>query len=284
MANTSEEETAAGAAVEPSGKTKPTQPMVLGKIPSEQAVQGFIERIEPQRVSGWACDRLAPNAVLDIDIYLDGVLLATVRADRFRRDLKSGTSEGCHGFQAFFEDPVPEQMRHRVTAVARSRNDGPATRLVNLVVDPPVRSPSNSPSPIMATPADGARADQAPLAAGAKQWLLQLSAADRKLQATCSAVLKEMQEALATVSATAAQVTNTVKDVRTTQEQLAQHLATLEVFQVRFDATLKGIEEKIHLARGEGRRSDRGLRVAVAAIAALSTASLGLGLWSILGG
>lgn len=290
MTNTLDEETAAKAPVAPTAEDKPAEQAVEGGAPvggedrTQHAVQGFIERIEPQRVSGWAWNRLAPETFLDIDILLDGKLLATTRADRFREDLKRGTGDGCHAFQAFFDDPIPEPMRHRITAFARSRENGPAIRLVNLVSDRPARSPSDSASSVVATPVETGGGDGGSVAAGAKQWLFQLAAADRKLQATCSAVLKEMQEALATVSATAVEVTGTVKEVRATQEQLAQHLAALEVFQVRFDAALKGMEEKSSVRGGAGKRPDRGLRAAVAAIAALSSVSLVLGLWSILGG
>lgn len=281
MTNTPEEKTAP---VVPTAEDKPAEHAMQGDVPCQHAVEGFIERIEAQRVSGWAWDRLAPEVFLDIDILLDGKLLATTRADRFREDLKRGTGDGCHAFQAFFDDPLPEPMRHRITAVARSGKDSPATGLVNLVGNGSAHSLGGSASPVASTSAGAGPVDGGPLAAGVKQWLMQIAAADRKLQATSGAVLKEMQEALATVSATAVEVTNTVKDVQATQEQLAQHLAAFEVFQVRFEATLKGLEEKANLAGKASRRPDRGLRAAVAAIAALSTASLAIGLWSILGG
>jgi hypothetical protein len=270
----SEEETPADVPVAPSAEQKPAEHLLQPNVSSGETIQGFIERIEPQRVSGWAWDRLAPEVFLTIEVVLDGKILATTRADRFREDLKSGTGDGCHAFQAFLDEPIPEQMKHRITAVARSRNGGAATRLVNLVCDPPAESAA----PTVATPMDSGY-----IAPGARQWLVQLAAADRRLQATCSAALGEVQQAVATVAATAAEVAETVRDLRATQEQLAQQLAASEVFQARFDATLKGLEEKATVAGGSG-RPDRGLRTAVAALSVIATASLALGLWSIIGG
>lgn len=285
----SAEATAGDAPAAPSTEQVPADHDIDANAPSGRAVQevqtiqGFIERIEPQRVSGWAWDKLAPETFLEIEIVLDGKILATTRADRFREDLRSATGDGRHAFQAFLDDPVPEQMKHGITAVARSRLDGPATRLVNLVGDR-VGSPLHtSAAPALATPADAARRENGQAAAGARQWLVHLAAADRKLQATCSAALEEIQEALAAVAATAAEVADSVKELRAAQEQLAQQSAALEVFQVRFDATLKGMEEKA-TGGGRGGRPDRGLRAVVAALAAMSAASLALGLWSLFGG
>jgi hypothetical protein len=233
-------------------------------------IQGFIERIEPQRVSGWAWDKKAPEIFLEIEILLDGKILATTRADRFREDLKSGTGDGRHAFQAFFDEPVPEQMMNRISAVARSGPGGVAAPLVNLVRDPQASA--------LAGPIGTSHE-----AAGAKQWLSQLAAAHRRLQATCTQALEETQEALAAQAATAAEVAETIKSLAAMQEQIAQQLSALEVFQTRFDSTLKRLEERGTAAGTKG-RTDRGLRIAVALVATISAASLALGLWSILGG
>jgi septal ring factor EnvC (AmiA/AmiB activator) len=131
----------------------------------------------------------------------------------------------------------------------------------------------------VAVPAD----DRAQVNAGARQWLVQLAAAHRRLQATCSEALAEVQRALAAETARATEVAETLKDLRTAQEQLGQQLVALEVFQARFDSTLKSMEERVTVTGVNG-RTDRGLRAAVAALATISAASLALGLWSILTG
>lgn len=285
---------AAGAPAAPSTEQRLTEHHSQADAPFGQAIQGaqtiqgFIERIEPQRVSGWAWDKLAPEVFLEIEIVLDGKILTTIRADRFREDLKSATGDGRHAFQAFLDDPIPEQSKHRITAVARSGHDGASTPLVNLVCAPLSDSPGTSAAAAVATAVNAGRGDRGQVdtgqvAAGARQWLNQLAAADRRLQATCSAALGEMKEAVAASAARAAEVAETIENLRATQEILAQQLAASEVFQARFDATLKGLEEKAAVAGGAG-RPDRGLRAAVAVIAAIATASLAFGLWSIIGG
>ena len=268
------DEATVNASVAPSANRQPTDHAPRDDSPSGHTIQGFIERIEPQRVSGWAWDRLAPEDALEIEILLDGKILATTRADRFREDLKIATGDGCHAFQVFFEDPVPEQTRHRVTGVARSRPDGAAIRLVTLL-DEPISNPRAS---AVAMPTDGAQAN-----AGARQWLVQLAAAHRRLQATCSEALEEVQKALAAEAARTAEVADTVKDLRSAQELLGQQLSALEVFQARFETTLKSSEARVTVAGVDG-RTDRGLRAAVAAIATISAVSLAVGLWSIITG
>ena len=276
MSNTSsvEEKTAADASVASSADQEPAERKSPADLPPAPTIEGFIERIEPQRVSGWAWDKRAPGDVLEIEILLDGKSLATTRADRFREDLKKGTGDGCHAFQAFFDDPLPEETRQRITAVARSGPDRTAIHLVNLVGG---RLPGPQAS-AMAMPADRGQAG-----AGARQWLVQLAAAHRRLQATCSGALQEVQKALAAEAARATEVADTLKELRTAQEQLGQQLAALEVFQTRFDTTLKSMEERVTVA-GVDRRTDRGLRAAVAVIATISAAFLALGLWSIITG
>jgi hypothetical protein len=265
------DKTPAKASVAPSTDQEPAEEESQA---SGHTIQGFIERIEPQRVSGWAWDSQAPEDILEIEILLDDEVLATTRADRFREDLKNSVGDGCHAFQAFFDDPLPEPARHRILAVARSKLGGPAVRLVNLLNE----SRSDRQASAMAMPAERMQAN-----AGVRQWLIQLAAAHRRLQATCSEALAEVQKALAAEAARATNVAETLKDLQTAQEQLGRQLVALEVFQARFDSTLKSMEERVTVAN-VNRRTDRGLRATVAAIATISAASLALGLWSILTG
>ncbi len=49
---------------------------------------GYIDAIESGRIYGWAWDRNDPGRRVEIDVYHAGQLLETIRADRFRADLK----------------------------------------------------------------------------------------------------------------------------------------------------------------------------------------------------
>jgi len=87
-------------------------------------VRGCIDVLTHQEVSGWA----APDAGEGIDsryvhIVLDGVNVATVRADQFRSDLKElGISNGHSGFRFFFPS-TPNPMVDHVVEI-RDRDTG----------------------------------------------------------------------------------------------------------------------------------------------------------------
>jgi hypothetical protein len=59
---------------------------------------GRIDGIVKGQVHGW-CLQEGRTEPVQVDVFADGVLLETVRADLFRQDLvKSGAGNGCHGF------------------------------------------------------------------------------------------------------------------------------------------------------------------------------------------
>ena len=64
-------------------------------------VYGVVDVVRPDRIAGWAIDRADSAAAVDVDIRREGRLVATVRADRPRRDLeKGGVGTGRYGFAA----------------------------------------------------------------------------------------------------------------------------------------------------------------------------------------
>ncbi len=62
-----------------------------------QAVSGRVEKIDKNRLHGWAVSREFPDLALDIEILADGAPLATVSADRPRVDLKRERISGTIG-------------------------------------------------------------------------------------------------------------------------------------------------------------------------------------------
>jgi hypothetical protein len=90
---------------------------------------GVIDVIRSNRIAGWAIDRSDPRAALDIDILRDGQVIATVRADRQRRDLEtSGLGTGRYGFSATIEPPIEPGFEFTIEARARAA-DGEAAEL-----------------------------------------------------------------------------------------------------------------------------------------------------------
>lgn len=70
------------------------------------AIEGYIDEVSPTRITGWVYDSATPNAPVEVDIERDGVVLNTLRAATYRKDLKSaGKGNGRHGFA--FETAQP---------------------------------------------------------------------------------------------------------------------------------------------------------------------------------
>jgi hypothetical protein len=82
---------------------------------------GVIDVLRPNRIAGWAIDRSDPRAALDIDILREGTPIATVRAERPRRDLEArGLGTGRYGFSAAIEPPIESGFEFTIEAVARA--------------------------------------------------------------------------------------------------------------------------------------------------------------------
>lgn len=59
---------------------------------------GYVDSISPSSIYGWAYDDKIPSPVY-VDIYLDGIRIASVLANRFRQDLlDAGLRNGCSHF------------------------------------------------------------------------------------------------------------------------------------------------------------------------------------------
>lgn len=61
--------------------------------------EGYVEQIRCSVISGWAWDQAIPNTPINVDIYRNGILVATRSANAFRQDLvNAGKGNGSHGF------------------------------------------------------------------------------------------------------------------------------------------------------------------------------------------
>lgn len=84
-------------------------------------LNGVVDVSRPGRVAGWAIDRSDASVAVDVEIFREGRLVATVRADRHREDLvKNGIGTGRYGFVAEIDPPVEPGMAFAVTAIARA--------------------------------------------------------------------------------------------------------------------------------------------------------------------
>jgi hypothetical protein len=60
---------------------------------------GFVDRVTPRVIEGWAQNADHPEAPVCLDIVAGGRLLGQVLANRYREDLeRAGIGGGCHSF------------------------------------------------------------------------------------------------------------------------------------------------------------------------------------------
>ena len=72
-------------------------------------LEGYVDQVTPECVSGWAADDEDPDRTVDVLIFVNGANVARVACDRFREDLKETErfGEGLHGFWYPLDDAVP---------------------------------------------------------------------------------------------------------------------------------------------------------------------------------
>lgn len=243
--------------------------------PASPAIVGYIDKIEGNKVSGWAWDRNRPDVPVDVDIHIAGKPVTTVRADRLRKDLqRSGTGNGYHAFEAVLEAAVGEAERALVGAVARVDGFTGAIALANRAADPnatvDISTPAGPPPEL-------------------QRWLNDLAVVRAAFEQTLKMAAEDIREAVrgsrAQVPASGAVVDvaspDAIDELRTKQDELSKQLAALEVFHTRFDAVLRTMERpQADLERKED--TGKGLKLAVVVVAMLSALSLFVGVYSIL--
>jgi hypothetical protein len=84
--------------------------------PPDPAYFGEFERADCSSIAGYAYDDNATDQTISVDIYDNGVLLATVPANRFRRELSdAGWPNPNHGFLFLTPSSVKNGKIHQIT-------------------------------------------------------------------------------------------------------------------------------------------------------------------------
>lgn len=105
------------------GSLPETMPAPAGAAVADQGprLYGVFDLARPDRVAGWAIDRLDPNAAVEVEILREGRPVATARADRHRPDLaKGGVGTGDYGFSIPLDPPVEPGFEFTLEAFARA--------------------------------------------------------------------------------------------------------------------------------------------------------------------
>jgi hypothetical protein len=87
--------------------------------PSVGQLRGYIDRIAPHVIAGWAQNADHPEAPVCLDILVGGRLVGQVLANRYREDLKkAGIGSGHHSFK--FAPPSGLMFAPETVEVRRS--------------------------------------------------------------------------------------------------------------------------------------------------------------------
>ena len=210
-------------------------------------IQGRVDAIENGRIFGWVWDAANPQERIVLRILLDGRRVATVVADRPRIDLRrNGIGDGAHAFD--LELP-------REAAVSL---DGLTVVAVSAVDDSEVA---------LKRPSVDERAAEAAIALPMSQVLDKLDrlqAAQRQIaigQRDATAMLSTTTTRLDTLASTEGELGEALGLLRGGQSDLVRHVKDLEIFLVRFDATLKQFDDR---SEGSGRAQPQRGEAAIA--------------------
>lgn len=89
----------------------------------EPRLYGVVDVIRRDRVAGWVIDRTDAARSAEVEIYREGALIATVCADRPRKDLISkGVGTGSYGFSFALNPPLEDGMEFTLSVTARSHD------------------------------------------------------------------------------------------------------------------------------------------------------------------
>ncbi|HET8728744.1 MAG TPA: hypothetical protein VFO41_14650 [Alphaproteobacteria bacterium] len=228
-------------------------------------ISGRVDAIESGRVFGWAWDPNDPGRRLDVEIWLGDRLIGSTVADRQRSDLKKGgIGDGGHAFELALGEPINDDDKDRLSAV-----------VVSPTFERPV--PLSKPS---STQAAVERAVAVPLAQ-IRQVLERVAASQASVVRSQQALSDRLVGNGAGKEADGDDDPGPlVERLLEGQSAIEQQLRDLEVFQVRFDAALRAIDER---SRGNAGNVDRGLRRMVAILAAATFLGFGLLLALVIG-
>jgi hypothetical protein len=229
-------------------------------VPAAQSIAGYIDAVAGNQVFGWAWDSRNPNARLEIDVWIGDKRLATVVADQGRSDLKNnGVGDGRHAFKAMLPEAPKSDDANKIRAVARL--------------------PGASDGAILKRRDENDVAAEATIGHSLSRTLERiedLSASQRQFHVATLSALKTMaeraQQSAAAVTPGASGVEAALAEIQASQATLEKQMSSMEVFFVRFDKTLRELDEKLTAAKpGE---SERTMRRIVAALSVALAATL----------
>jgi hypothetical protein len=101
-------------------------------VADPQTAAGCLEQVSATEIVGWAWNKSNSAAPVRVEILDDDILMATVKADLFREDLKqAGLGDGRHQFRLAIPDSLkdgkPHLMRARIAGTTNELRNSPKT-------------------------------------------------------------------------------------------------------------------------------------------------------------
>lgn len=228
-------------------------------------LNGRVDALDGSRLHGWIWDETRPEDALTVKLLCDGKVVAEAKADQSRIDLRrNGIGDGKHAFSIEL-DETQVAARARLTVIGVSPVTGGELEL---------RLPA----------ADELAAEAAiavPLARFFDKVEI-LIALNRRAQLS----QKELNEKLDRIAARLEEnhaLAEATKAETESQSEIVRRLGELDVFQLRFDGTLRAFDERLATIRKEARAPLRQVTVILGFLSALAAAmsfvTLAVTLW-----
>lgn len=198
-------------------------------------MNGRVDALDGNRLHGWLWDEARPEERLKVRLMLDGRAVAEILADQSRVDLRrNGIGDGRHAFSIELDD---------ATVGARDR-------LVVLGV-----SPTTGVELELRLPPPAELAAEAAVAVPLARFFDRveaLIALNRRGQLAQKELVEKLDEMSARM--TASNVTRDEAAESARADHISQRLGELDVFLMRFDATMRGFDERLIAIRKEAQR------------------------------
>jgi hypothetical protein len=210
-------------------------------------IQGRLDAIEGRRLFGWVWDRAYPNERVLVRILLEGRMVVSGTADLPRIDLRrNGIGDGGHAFEVELPESIAA-VSDSLTVVAVSTKTGEEIVL---------RSPSQD-----------ERAAEAAISGPLNRVLDRMELlieAQRRSQVVQREVVETLRGTSKQIDEILGQedgIKSAVDLVRSSQTELTERIAGIEVFHLRFDKVLADFDKRIEELTTA---ADRPMRRAVA--------------------
>jgi len=228
-------------------------------------LNGRVDALDGSRLHGWIWDEARPDEAITIRLCCDGKVVTEVKADQSRIDLRrNGIGDGKHSFSVELDDALLA-ARDRLTVIGVSPTTGAELEL--------------------RLPAPDELAAEAAIAVPLGRFFDKveiLIALNRRAQLA----QKELNEKLDRIAARLEEnhaLAEATKAETESQSEIVRRLGELDVFQLRFDGTLRAFDERLATIRKEARAPLRQVTVVLGFLSALaavmSFVTLAVTLW-----